>query len=275
VKDIKKRVITNIVSRSFGKFASRRFHPVLQKFINYSYVRLFKLDMSEFKSPKDYKSLNELFTRELIKKRDIDSSQNSFISPSDSLITECGKLNKDKLLQIKGMEYSVGSLLVECSEENIKRVYDGEYINFYLSPRDYHRYHMPFNLQICRVVYVPGKLYPVNLRYLRKKINLFIENERVILECLTEEKKLVYIVLVGALNVGEMTLTFESRVETNKNNEISIYEYENLWLNKGELLGYFKMGSTIVMLFEKNCVELKVEVGQKVRFGERVAVLKI
>lgn len=271
---LKKRVITNIVSNSFGKFASHRFHPVLQKFINSSYVKLLKLDMSEFKSSNEYKSLNELFTRELIKKRDIDADEKSIISPTDSFITECGKLQKDISMQIKGMKYSIDELLKECEKENIEKIYDGEYINFYLSPRDYHRYHIPCNLQVLKVIHIPGKLYPVNLRYLRKKLNLFIENERVILECLSKDKKLFYIVLVGALNVGQMTLTFEERIETNKNREIAVYEYENLWMNKGELLGYFKMGSTVVILFEKNSVKLDVKAGQKVKFGQRVAIWK-
>ncbi len=271
MRRVRKRVISNIISKSFGKFASHRFHPALQKFINRSYVKFLKLDMKEFKKAEEYKTLNELFTRELINQRDIDIDQKSVVSPTDSLITECGKLQKDRLFQIKGMEYCVDSLLLECDEKSKKRVYNGEFINFYLSPRDYHRYHMPYDLQIKKVIHIPGKLYPVNLRYLRKKINLFIENERVILECYTKDSKLLYIVLVGALNVGQMTLVFESRIETNKNREISVYEYENLWMNKGELLGYFKMGSTVVMLFEKDSVKLEVVAGQKVKFGDKVA----
>ncbi|WP_281951046.1 phosphatidylserine decarboxylase [Nitrosophilus kaiyonis] len=267
---MRKRVVTNIISAGFGKFASKRFHPILQKFINSSYIKLLGLDMSEFKEARDYKSLNELFTRELIKKRDIDYQEDSIISPTDSLITECGKLKKDKSLQIKGMEYSIDSLLIEC-KENLNKIYDGDFINFYLSPKDYHRYHVPCDMQILKVIHVPGKLYPVNLRYLKKKINLFIENERVILECKNKEDRLFYIVLVGALNVGQMTLVFEKRVETNKNRELSIYKYNNLWMNKGELLGYFKMGSTVVMLFEKNSVKLDVRPGQNVKFGQKVA----
>ncbi len=266
---MKKKVLTNIISNGFGKFANHRFHPLLQKFINNSYVKFLKLDMSEFKNPSEYKSLNELFTRELIKKRKIDLDEKVVISPTDSLITECGKLKKDRLLQIKGMEYSVNSLLLEC--KNRKKVYDGDFINFYLSPRDYHRYHMPYDLKIKRVVHIPGKLYPVNLRFLRKKLNLFVENERVVLECLTKDKKTVYIVLVGALNVGKMSLVFEKRIQTNQDREVRVFEYENLWMKKGELLGYFNMGSTVVLLFEKDSVKLDVEPNRYVKFGQKVA----
>ncbi|WP_200763921.1 phosphatidylserine decarboxylase [Nitrosophilus alvini] len=271
---MKKRVITNIVSRSFGKFASHRFHPVLQKFINISYVKLMKLDMSEFKKPKEYRSLNELFTRSLVKKRVIDIADESIISPVDSLITECGRLESDRLLQIKGMEYSVKELLKEISAQNINRILDGEYINFYLSPRDYHRYHVPCDMQVRKAVHIPGRLYPVNLRFLKKKLNLFVENERVILECLNKEGVLFYIVLVGALNVGEMVLTFEERIRTNLDPDIKVYEYEDLWLKRGELFGYFKMGSTIVMLFEKESVELRVKSKDRVKYGIEVAKFK-
>ncbi|BCD60478.1 MULTISPECIES: phosphatidylserine decarboxylase [unclassified Nitratiruptor] len=265
---MKKRVVTNIVSRGFGKFASHKFHPVIQKYINRAYVRLLHLDMSEFRSPESYESLNALFTRKLEKKRNL---QEGVISPTDSLITECGRLNGDKALQIKGMSYSVSELLQECDES---KIVDGQYINLYLSPRDYHRYHMPYDLQVKRVVHVPGKLYPVNLRYLRKKIDLFIENERVVLECYTKSGIQMFIVLVGALNVGKMTLVFEKRVETNKPKEIQIFEYEDLWLKKGELLGYFKMGSTVLLFFQRERSELLIQSGEYVRFGQQIAKLK-
>jgi len=93
----------------------------------------------------------------------------------------------------------------------------------------------------------------------------------VVLECESEDGRRVYIVLVGALNVGQMTLVFESRIETNRHDELTIYEYDDLWLQKGELLGYFKMGSTVLLFFEPGFCELVVESGQRVRFGERVA----
>ncbi len=262
---LKKRLVTNILSKGFGTIATHRFHPVLQKFINRSYVKMMGVDLSDFDPVENYSSLNDLFTRSLKRPRIL---EDGVISPTDSLITECGRLQKDRALQIKGMQYSVQELLKECDPTPI---IDGEYINFYLSPRDYHRYHVPCDLQITKVVHIPGKLYPVNLRFLRLKKNLFIQNERVVLECLDKEGAKIFIVLVGALNVGKMTLVFEKRIETNKPREISIYEYKDLWLKKGELLGYFKMGSTVLLFFEKDRFELVVQSNQTVRFGQKVA----
>ena len=264
---MKRRLVTNIISRSFGKFASHRFHPTLQKFINRSYVRLLGLDMDEFEDPESYESLNALFTRPLMKSRVLEED---LISPTDSLVTECGKMQGNKALQIKGMVYDVDRLLSECDASSI---HGGTYVNLYLSPRDYHRYHVPVDMRVRRVVHVPGKLYPVNLRYLRKKLDLFIENERVILECETMGGGRFFIVLVGALNVGKMTLVFESRIETNHTKEVAIYEYEDLFLKKGDLLGYFKMGSTVLLFFEPGLCELTIGAGTQVRFGQKIGVL--
>ncbi len=266
---MRKRVVTNLISKGFGKFAGHSFHPVIQKVINRSYVRFLGLDMGEFKSPQSYKSLNELFTRKLEVERRIDTSEDAVISPCDALVTQCGDIEHGRALQIKGMGYSVKDFLQSGYRNDLEK-----YINFYLSPKDYHRYHMPYTLQIKRVIHIPGKLYPVNLRFLRKKVNLFIQNERIILECFTKEGRAVTIVLVGALNVGKMTLVFEKRIETNHAREVRVFEYENLWLKKGELLGYFKMGSTIVLFFEKGLVDLDVKPNDRVRFGQRVATIK-
>lgn len=260
--------ITNKISQTFGKFASKKFAKPIQSIINNGYVKILGLDMREFRTPSSYESLNALFTRELVKPRDIDTSEENFISPADSFVTEAGKLQVDKLLQIKGMEYSIDELLTEhISLENKQRVHDGEYMNFYLSPKDYHRYHSPYTFKVNKLIHVPGKLYPVNIPYLKKEQDLFIKNERVVIEA-ERDGKIFYLVYVGALNVGEMVFTFEPRVETNKEvGEPKVYEYDDLYINKGDCMGYFKMGSTVLMMWEKDMVELKNLVNHKVSFG--------
>lgn len=267
--------ITNKISKIFGKFAAKEFAKPIQTIINNGYVKILGLDMSEFNKPSEYKSLNALFTRELQQKRDIDLSDENFISPADSFITEAGKLQKDKLLQIKGMSYSIDELLTGyILKSNVEKVYDGEFMNFYLSPKDYHRYHAPYSFKVNKLIHVPGKLYPVNIPYLKKEQDLFIKNERVVLEC-QSAGKIFYLVYVGALNVGEMVFTFEPRVQTNKDvSEIKVYEYTELYINKGECMGYFKMGSTVLMMWEKDMIDLKNLVNHKVSFGNIVAITK-
>lgn len=266
--------ITNQISRYFGKFAKAKFPKSVQTLINKAYVKFLGLDMSDFKDPSQYDSLNALFTRALEKPRDIDMSTNNFISPTDSLISQCGTINNDTLMQIKGMEYSAEELLTYHCASNVSRIFDGEYMNFYLSPKDYHRYHAPCDFKITKLIHVPGKLYPVNFRYLKKELGLFVQNERVIIECIKDDK-LFYMVFVGALNVGEMVFEFEPKVETNKKpDEMKVYEYEDLNIQKGDCLGYFKMGSTVVMLWEKDFVNIDHLTNQNVRFGTHIANIK-
>lgn len=263
--------MTNKVSQIFGNFANKKFSKPFQNFINNSYVNILGLDMSEFHKPEFYESLNALFTRELLKPRHIDGDGFDFISPADSFITSQGKLHNNQLLQIKGMSYGVNELLGDyVSDENKKKVANGDYMNFYLSPKDYHRYHASFDCKVKKSIYVAGKLLPVNVPYLKKEQNLFVQNERVILEC-EHEDKIFYMIFVGALNVGQMVFEFENRVETNTNaKEMKVYTYDNIEISRGECLGYFKMGSTVVMIWEKDMVNLENLLDKNIKFGEKI-----
>jgi len=275
-----KQHITSLVSQYFGKFASKEFFPWFQPIVNQAYVSLMGLDMSDFHAPSSYKTLNKLFTRSFREPRSFSLNESDFISPCDSLITECGDLDGDIALQIKGMTYSVSELLGEhFSEAEKAQVNGGQFMNFYLSPKDYHRYHIPVNLNVLKAVHIPGKLYPVNIPSLNKRLNLFIENERVVLACETQEKKRFYMVLIGALNVGKMQISFDPLIQTNaqtnaSTQQVQSFQYENLHLQKGEDFGCFEMGSTLVIISEPELLELKITTGQTVRFGQNVALLK-
>jgi len=268
-----KRHITNKISDYFHKFATTQFPSILQNIINTGYVKLLGLDMSEFNAPSSYKTLNALFTRSLNIPRKFDTSLNNFISPADSFVSEAGDIDNGTALQIKGMEYSVKELLTNnISDENYEKIKDGKFMNMYLSPKDYHRYHSAYTCKVTKLIHVPGKLYPVNFKYLNKQPSLFVENERVILECFSEDGKLFYMVFVGALNVGKMVFEFESSVETNSDvSEIKVYEYDDLHILKGDCLGYFKMGSTVLMFWEKDTVELEELVNTKLKFTDIIA----
>lgn len=268
---------TNSISRAFGKFASTEFPPFLQHLINTAYVKLMGVDMRAFEEPDHYKSLNALFTRKLLYPREITKDPNAIVAPADSYVTAEGEVRNAVALQIKGFSYSVRELLTNRFEPDaVAPVENGKYINFYLAPNDYHRYHVPMDMKVLRAVHVPGLLYPVNFKYLRKVPKLFIKNERVILECIDSANRLFFMVLVGALNVGKMTLSFDERIRTNSDTrQIQVYDYENVTLKRGEELGMFMMGSTIVMLFEEGSVDLVENLeGRKVRFGDVVAYRK-
>ena len=268
-----KRDITSLISQNFGKFASKEFPKPIQKFINKTYVNLMGLDMREFHAPSTYSSLNALFTRKLKEDRKYSLDGDDFISPCDAWISQCGDLQSDYALQIKGMRYKCDDFIgSEFTQEEKSVVHDGKFINFYLSPKDYHRYHMPTNLKVLKAVHIPGKFYPVNIPSLKKRLNLFIENERVVLLCETSGKKRFFMVLVSALNVGVMKVSFEPKIQTNASATTpQSYEFKDLYLDKGEDFGCFEMGSTIVILAPQEMLEIGVSVGENVKYGQTIA----
>jgi phosphatidylserine decarboxylase len=264
---------TSRISQIFGKFANREFFKPIQILINRAYVTFLGLDMSEFDKPSSYKSLNKLFTRELQVQREINPNH-TLISPVDALISDCGQIKEGLAYQIKGMEYRLDELLGKHYTGYDKMLEGGEYINFYLSPKDYHRYHIPLDFDILSATHIPGKLYPVNDPSLNKRKNLFIENERVVIHGKDRSGKVHFIILVGALNVGQMVVSFEEQIKTNaKVEESTHYTYDNLHMKLGELMGWFEMGSTVVLLSQKDAIIPDVKVGQKVKFGERIGGL--
>ena len=270
-----KRHITSIISQNFGKFASKEFPKWFQIIVNKSYVGLMGLDMSDFTPTNSYSSLNALFTRRLKEDREYSLDSKDFISPCDSLISECGEMREGYALQIKGMEYKYDELLGDFfSDEEKAVVHNGTFVNFYLSPKDYHRYHIPTDLKILRAVHIPGKFYPVNFPSLRKRINLFIENERVVLMCETPENKRFFMILVSALNVGVMQVSFEPRIQTNASAITPhSYDFENLNMKKGDDFGCFEMGSTIVVIAEKDMLALDIKVNDNVKYAQTIAKL--
>lgn len=260
---------TSVISSLFGRFASKEFSPAVQRFINQGYVKLMGLDMSEFRDPITYPSLNKLFTRALEIPRKVSQESSEWLCGTDSLVTDFGTITQGRAYQIKGMSYDIAELFGSYHAEAAKKVEGGEFVNFYLSPKDYHRYHMPMKLKILSLTHIPGKLYPVNFPLLRHKKDLFIENERVIIECQDEKGRAQVLVLVGALNVGKMVVTFEPAVQTNSEiREPRHYTYENLWFEKGELYGWFEMGSTVLTFSQKGSIVPHVAVNQKVSFAQ-------
>jgi phosphatidylserine decarboxylase len=266
-----KKHYSSLISNGFGAFASKAFPRPLQNIINHSYVKLMGLDMSDFKEPTEYKTLNKLFTRSLQKPRAIESDPKVIISPVDALVTDYGSITSGRAYQIKGMEYQIEEMFGEYHHAAAQAVEGGAFLNLYLSPTDYHRYHTPDQLTIKSLTHIPGKLYPVNFPLLRNMKDLFIENERVIIECEDSEGHVFVMALIGALNVGKMIISFEEEINTNSDiREPKHYTYENLTLSKGELFGWFEMGSTILLFSEKGRFIPEVAINQKIKFAEPI-----
>ena len=281
-----------LISRIFGFVAAVKFPRVLQTFINEKYVSGFKIDMSEFKQPKEYESLTALFTRELQRPRDFDVSPQVFISPSDGTCLERGVSKELKAISVKGHEYGIAELLGDSMDRS-ERDAELEYVNIYLSPRDYHRIHMPCAGRLRQMVYVPGDLFSVSPATAAAIPGLFARNERVV--CVFDAPWGPWVlVLVGAAIVGSMATVWHGTVNPPRPGHIQRWDYpahegggsaqaaaesadanrkatENaVFLDRGAEMGRFMLGSTVVMLFPAGAPRLTTawQPGQSVRMGE-------
>ena len=318
----------SFISRIFGVIASVKFPKFIQNFINLKYVEFFKIDMSEFDPPQSYASLNALFTRRLLRPREIAADERAFISPCDGVIFESGTCADMRAFSVKGCEYSLSELLGRTftasesggSVKNLDdaadaaqaKIMDGEsganysasgvraeiysdesgasretsaigvqgdvnlsYANIYLSPRDYHHYHAPCDLSVLQALYIPADLYSVAKKFLLKIPNLYAKNERVISKCKMRNGGIFWMVFVGALNVGKMRFDFDTRIQTNAcaNRAEALYEYENLNFKKGDHLGNFELGSTIVLVAQSEFLKFSVSSETAVKFSQKIGEL--
>lgn len=261
-------MLSKFISQRFGAIADKEFSSSVQNFINRTYSRIFNISLIEHAPVESYASLNKLFTRALTKPRELQGGEKTLVSPADCRITNTGIIKNGQILQIKGKSYSLSELL--NSDEKAASLEGGVFANLYLSPRDYHRFHVPCDAKVLYALHIPGALYPVNDRALNNIDALFAKNERVILS-LEASFGVFYMVFVGALNVGRIVINFDERVKTNANkNFISEYHYENIHLKKGDEIGRFEMGSSIAMLFGAGCVRASRQDGEKICFAERL-----
>jgi phosphatidylserine decarboxylase len=218
------------------------------------FIKFFKVDMNQaiWNSKEDYTSFNAFFIRNL--KPDARSwkkDKNNILSPVDGAISQIGNIKKDKLIQAKGIDYSLNRLLANDTNA-VERFQGGKFTTLYLSPRDYHRIHMPVSGKLIKSIFVPGDLFPVNTASVRTVNQLFARNERFI-SLFEAELGLMAQIMVGATFVGSMETVFAGLITPTKHREITIKEYEEkpVELNQAEEFGHFNMGSTVILLFEK------------------------
>lgn len=234
--------ITKLISICFGVIADIRFYPPIQRFINKQYIKIFNIDLSDFYPLESYKSLNELFTRGLKQNRNFNQDENIFICPIDGKVMQTGNVDNGRALQIKGFSYSVDRLVGESVASNLS------YANLYLSPSNYHRYHSPCDMYVESITHFKGALLPVHTKSLYKNKNLFVVNERVVLKARDSFGGILYFVAVGALNVGGIYFYIEPRLQHKSRLYSRKFEYRDpIFIKKGEEIGMFKMGSTIVL----------------------------
>lgn len=234
-----------------GKLASARAGGLTTRVIRW-FVGRYGVNMAEAANPDiaSYPSFNEFFTRPL-KPGARPLADADYICPVDGAISQFGRIERDQIFQAKGHSYSTHAL-VGGDRDLAIQFQDGEFATLYLSPRDYHRIHMPCDGRLTRMIYIPGDLFSVNPTTARGVPGLFARNERVV--CVFENDAGPFVLtLVGATIVGSMATVWHGQVNPPRPGTIKEWNYApgEVVLKKGDEMGRFLLGSTVVMLFPK------------------------
>jgi phosphatidylserine decarboxylase len=257
------------LSRATGRLADLRLPaPLLQPLLRL-YVRAFGVDLAEAAEPLgSFPSFNAFFTRRLREGvRPVAAGPGVVVSPSDSRLSGIGPLPPDgRLEQVKGSDYSIEALL--GSAEDAAHFRHGTHATLYLSPAMYHRVHSPVDGRIRRWRYVPGRLFPVNAAGVRSVPGLFTRNERVAILVESEAHGPVAVVLVGAANVGRISLAFADLVTNRRRPAGSVVPPSPVAVRRGDELGAFNLGSTVVLLLADSSLVPAAGRGDLVRVGQ-------
>ncbi len=236
------------------------------------FAKQYKVNLDEAeRSIVEYPTFAQFFTRKLKPgSRTIDMAPEAVASPCDGAVSEFGTIEGGKCLQAKGLSFPVDKLLGDA-----RRAIDfegGQFITIYLSPRDYHRFHAPVAGSVTGYTYLPGEFWPVNSASVKFKDALFAINERLVTWLSSPDFGLVAYVAVGATCVSRIHASYDD-ITTHTGGKETAHQYERLIpIEKGGEIGMFEMGSTVVMLFEKNRIRFDPELapGVSVRLGERL-----
>lgn len=244
------------LSRLAGRIARIR-QPAVRTFLIRSFLAFYDVDLSEAERPSiaEYASFNDFFTRALqAHARPLANDPSALVSPADGAISQVGTLDGDRLLQAKGRDYSLAALLA-LDRPAAARFAGGSFLTIYLAPHNYHRVHAPFGGRVTAIRYVPGQLFSVNQRTVRSVDRLFARNERVVVEFETAHGGIA-VILVGAMLVASMELTLcdlpaATRALANGSAPCPVPASGDFGkLERGEEMGRFNMGSTVIVVGE-------------------------
>jgi phosphatidylserine decarboxylase len=251
-----------------------KFKPIKHFTLN-RMIKSFNINMDEAESKNydDFPHFNAFFTRALKPGcRPIDSSTDSIISPVDGVISQIGAINKDEIFQAKGHHYTIQDLLATPMDSDFV---DGQFVTIYLSPKDYHRMHAPLDCEIKALRHVPGRLFSVADWTTQKIPKLFARNERLVNTLQTSFGKVAY-VYVGAILVSSIETVSNGVITPPYANEVTdLIPEGQIRYKKGEEMGRFNMGSTVVLLFPKDSItfEPELKAGSSLKLGQKIATI--
>jgi phosphatidylserine decarboxylase len=230
------------------------------------FVSKYKVNLNEalLEDIDEYKHFNDFFTRALKDgSRPISDSQ--LVSPVDGVVSQYGSIKDSLIVQAKGKKYSVEALLAENSKNDLYT----SFVTIYLSPKDYHRIHMPLDGSLKSMKYIPGNLFSVNQRTVDDIDQVFARNERLVCYFDSEYGEIA-LVMVGAIFVGSMETSWEGQITPPYNKSVKTFEYDSrqIKLSKGEELGRFNMGSTVILLLPHNVSKMNFEFNKTLKMGQ-------
>jgi phosphatidylserine decarboxylase len=274
------------LSKLMGKLASWQGGSVTTAIIK-GFIKKYQVNMDEAADPnlESYTSFNEFFTRPLKEgAREICEGDNLLACPVDGAVSQLGDIIEGRIFQAKGCHFTLQEI-IGGDEEDAKPFVDGKFATIYLSPKDYHRIHNPMQATLRKMIYVPGDLFSVNPLTAENVPRLFARNERVVTIYDTPHGPFAHI-LVGATIVGSMETVWHGTVTPSSNRERKFGAKTESWdypaqgdqaieLAKGEEIGRFKLGSTVVLLFPKDMLEFEeaYQAGESTRMGTPFATL--
>jgi phosphatidylserine decarboxylase len=255
--------------------ATRVRVPWFKNWLIRGFLRLYSIDMAEAAQPDPlgYASFNEFFTRALRPgARSVAADARQIACPVDGTISEAGKIEGDTLLQAKDRHYSLQELL--AARDWARHFEGGSFATIYLAPFNYHRVHMPIQGRLRETVYVPGRLFSVNAATASLVPRLFARNERVLTLFDTPFGEFA-LILVGALNVGSIATVWAGDITPAKRRVITALPPQQVPLEKGAEMGRFNMGSTVILLFQKDRARWNdaLRAGVTVRLGQSLGSL--
>lgn len=266
----------HLLSRLIARAANSKLRWLKNTLINLA-VDIFHIDIQEAISddPNDYATFNDFFTRELKEgARSIETDKNIICSPCDGTVSECGKIENGFLIQAKGKYYELSTLLVG-NKALTQSFQNGHFATIYLAPRDYHRVHMPCDGKLTQSIYVPGELFSVNQNTTEHIQGLFARNERLIsVFADTHSKDVMASIMVGAMLVAGIETVWAGQVTPPRSaiTTFNTQKQKTIKLKKGEEMGRFKFGSTVILLFPENSMNWleDFQTGKIVKMGEAI-----
>jgi phosphatidylserine decarboxylase len=268
---LQKLLPQHLLSRTVGALAASEKHWIRTPFIR-TFARAYSVDMTEAERSDlaSYRSFNDFFTRALTPAaRPIDSAQATLVCPADGVVSQVGTITGGELLQAKGIRYSFEALADVCAVPEFE---GGQFLTVYLSPKDYHRVHMPAAGRLNRTVAVPGELFSVNASTEAEIVGLFARNERLVAEFATPFGKML-VIMVGAMIVASIETAWGSPKSPYAAKQI---DQHDVAFTKGAEMGRFLMGSTVILAFEKDRMHLDTGLtpGVAVRMGRRIGAVE-